>query len=125
MASVNKVFLIGNLGKDPESRITPAGVSMLKFSIATSKKWKENDDWKEKTDWHNITVFGKLVDNIKLSKGNMAYIEGEISNNEYVDNSGDKHYTYNIVASVVKNLSPKPIENKESDNNEQDDGGLK
>ena len=104
---INKWFGIGNLGKDAEFKQLPSGSGVLNFSIATVEKWKENDEWKEKTEWHKIVVFGKPAETLKLSKGNLVYVEGKIQNNEYMDNNNVKHYSYKIVASLVRNLTPK------------------
>lgn len=104
---INKWQGIGNLGKDAEFATLPNGNGVLNFSMATVEKWKENDEWKEKTEWHKVAVFGKLAETLKLSKGNLVYVEGKIQNNEYTDNNGVKHYSYKIAAQVVKNLTPK------------------
>ena len=117
MPSLNKVQLIGNVGKEPETKYTPSGVKIIKFSIATNKNYKENEEWKTKTDWHNITAFGKLCELINAKKGDVVYIEGELSNNEYTDQNGVKHYSYNVIANVYKNLSPK----EKQEDNKQDD----
>ena len=78
MASVNKVMLIGNLGKDPEVRYTPSGAAVCNFSIATTDRWKNKDNGQleEKTEWHNIVVWDKQAENCKeyLAKGRMVYI---------------------------------------------------
>ena len=122
MASLNKWQGIGNVGKDPETKYAPNGTMIMNFSLATSKKWKEGEEWKEKTQWHNIAVFGKLCENIKLVKGDVAYIEGEIQNNEYTDGQGNKHYSYNITAQVVKFIAHKAV--KQEDQAPQEDGAL-
>jgi single-strand DNA-binding protein len=111
---INKWTGIGNLGKDAEFATLPSGSGVLNFSMATVEKWKENDEWKEKTEWHKIAVFGRLAETLKLSKGNLVYAEGKIQNNEYTDNNNVKHYSYKIVASVVRNLTPKERDKAES-----------
>ena len=102
MSSVNKVILLGNLGKDPEIRSMQSGKKMASFSIATSKKWKDRNtqEQKESTSWHNIVVFNEgLVDVIEkyVKKGSKIYIEGELSNRKYQDKDGNDRYTTEVV----------------------------
>src|SRR3989338_8404978 len=107
MAGVNKVILIGNLGKDPEIRYTPQGAAVCNFSIATSRAWKDKDgNKKEETDWHNIVAFGKLAEicGEYLSKGRQIYIEGRIQTRAWDDKDGNKRYTTEIVANTVQFL---------------------
>lgn len=108
MASVNKVILIGNLGKDPELRQTGSGSYVCNFSIATSEKWKNNEtgNWDERTEWHNIVVWGKQAENCNqyLSKGRPVYIEGRLQTRNWEDKEGKKRYTTEVVALTVKFL---------------------
>ena len=102
MSSVNKVILLGNLGKDPEIRSMQSGKKMASFSIATSKKWKDRNtqEQKESTSWHNIVVFNEgLVDVIEkyVKKGSKIYIEGELSTRKYQDKDGNDRYTTEVV----------------------------
>lgn len=108
MASLNKVLLIGNLGKDPELRKTGSGTAVCNFSIATTERWKNNEtnNWDEKTEWHNVVVWGKQGENCHqyLSKGRPVYIEGRLQTRSWDDKEGKKRYTTEVVATSVKFL---------------------
>ncbi len=97
--SVNKVILIGNLGKDAETKFTPSGVSLSKFSLATSRRTKDQQsgEWKDVTDWHNIVAW--KTENVAnyLLKGKQIYLEGRIENRSYEDKEGQKKYITEIV----------------------------
>ncbi len=98
--SVNKAILIGNLGKDPELKYTPAGKAVTTFSLATSEKWTSQDGTKnESTTWHNIVAWGRQAEVIKeyLAKGRQVYIEGRIQNRSYDDKDGNKRYISEVV----------------------------
>ncbi|MCH2541963.1 MAG: single-stranded DNA-binding protein [Alphaproteobacteria bacterium] len=100
--SVNKVILLGNLGRDPEIRSMQSGKKMASFSIATSKRWKDRNtqEQKENTSWHNIVVFNEgLVDVIEkyIKKGSKIYVEGELSTRKYQDKDGNDKYTTEVV----------------------------
>ncbi len=102
MSSVNKVILLGNLGRDPEIRSMQSGKKMASFSIATSKRWKDRNtqEQKENTSWHNIVVFNEgLVDVIEkyIKKGTKIYIEGELNTRKYQDKDGNDRYTTEVV----------------------------
>lgn len=110
MASLNKVTLIGNLGKDPEVRYTTAGQAVASFSIATSETYKDKAGEKvERTEWHNITFWGKLAEiaGEYLSKGKTVYIEGRLQTQKWQDKSGNDRYTTGIVGDKMLMLSPK------------------
>ena len=101
-ASVNKVILLGNLGRDPDIRSMQSGKKMASFSIATSKRWKDRNtqEQKENTSWHNIVVFNEgLVDVIEkyVKKGSRIYVEGELSTRKYQDKDGNDRYTTEVV----------------------------
>ncbi len=100
--SLNKVMLIGNLGKDPELRYTTSGVAVATFSIATSESWKDQDgNTQERTEWHNIVAWRKLAEICGewLRKGKKVYIEGRLQTRSYDDkNTGAKKYVTEIVA---------------------------
>jgi single-strand DNA-binding protein len=99
MASVNKVILIGNLGRDPEIRYTQGGEPIANFSLATSERWTDRSGQKqEKTMWHRVEVFGKTAQIVKdyLSKGRPVYIEGSINYDEWTDKDGNKRNTTRI-----------------------------
>lgn len=98
--SLNKVQLIGNLGKDPELKYTPSGVAVATFSIATSESWKDQEgNQQEKTEWHNIVAWRKLAEIVGeyLKKGKKVYIEGKLQTRSY-DKDGVKRYITEIVA---------------------------
>lgn len=101
MASVNKVILIGNLGKDPEVRHLEGGVAVARFPIATSETFKDkNGERQERTEWHNIVVWRGLAEVAEkyLKKGQSVFIEGKIRTNSYQDKEGNQRYNTEIVA---------------------------
>jgi single-strand DNA-binding protein len=107
---VNKVILVGRLGKDPEMRYTAGGVPVTHFSLATDESWKDqNGERQKRTEWHNIVVWNKLAEtcNQYLSKGKMVYIEGRIQTREWDDKDGNKRRTTEIVASDMRMLERK------------------
>jgi len=108
MASgLNKVLLIGRLGKDPEVRYTTTGGSVATFSIATNENWTDKNGQKqERTEWHRIVAWGKLgeICGQYLSKGREAFVEGRLQTREWTDKDGNKRYTTEIVASNVQFL---------------------
>lgn len=108
MASLNKVMLIGNLGKDPEVRYTASGQAVGNFPIATTEKWKNKDSgqFEEKTEWHNIVVWGKVAELCReyLSKGRSVYVEGRLQTRSWEDQNGQKRYTTEVVAQTVQFL---------------------
>ena len=104
MASVNKVFLIGNLGADPEVRYTSSGSAVANFRIATSEVWNDrNGERQERTEWHRIVVWGKQAEHCGeyLNKGRSVHVEGRIQTREWDDRDGNKRYTTEIVANSV------------------------
>jgi single-strand DNA-binding protein len=109
MASLNKVMLIGNLGKDPEVRYTASGQAVASFNLATSEKFKnKSGDWEERTEWHRITLWARLAEiaGEYLSKGKTVYIEGRLQTREY-EKDGIKRYSTEIVGEKMQMLSPK------------------
>jgi single-strand DNA-binding protein len=107
MAGVNKVILIGNLGKDPELRYTPSGQAVATFSLATTERRNDkNGQRKETTEWHNIVVFGKTAEivNQYLKKGRSCYLEGKITTRSWDDRDGNKKYKTEIIANTVQFL---------------------
>jgi single-strand DNA-binding protein len=103
--SLNKVMLIGNLGKDPEVRYTPSGVATATFSVATNESWKDNEgNLQERTEWHNIVVWRKLAEiaGEYLKKGKKIYLEGRIQTRSWDDKTtGQKRYMTEIVADNI------------------------
>jgi single-strand DNA-binding protein len=107
---VNKVILIGNLGKDPEVRYSQAGAAIASFNVATTETWKKQDGTKEElTEWHRIVAFGRLgeICGEYLSKGSRVYIEGRLQTRKWDDKDGNTRYTTEIVAREMKMLSPR------------------
>ena len=105
--SLNKVLLIGNLGRDPEVRFTPGGKAVARFSIATSETWSDQEGQKqERTEWHNIVVWGKQAESCGqyLSKGRQVFIEGQIRSRQYDDKEGVKKYITEVNAQRVQFL---------------------
>ena len=101
MASVNKVILIGNLGRDPETRFMPDGGAVTNTSIATSETWKDkNGEKQEKTEWHRVAFFGKLAEiaGEYLKKGSQVYVEGRLQTRKWQDKDGQDKYSTEIVA---------------------------
>ena len=107
MASVNKVILVGNLGRDPEVRYLPSGDAVANITIATSSKYKGKDgNMVEETEWHRVTFFGKLAEiaGQYLKKGRPVYIEGRIKTRKYTDKDGIEKYATDIVANEMQML---------------------
>ena len=104
---VNRVILIGNLGKDPEVRFTPSGQPVANFTIATNESWTDKQGQKqERTEWHRIVVWGKMAElcGQYLSKGRQCFIEGKLQTREWTDKEGKKNYTTEVVAQNVQFL---------------------
>ena len=107
MASLNKVQLIGNLGRDPEVRYMPNGEAVANFSIATSESWKDkNGERVTKTEWHNIALYRKMAEiaGQYLKKGSQVYIEGKIQSRKYTGKDGIERTAYEIIGSEMKML---------------------
>jgi single-strand DNA-binding protein len=105
--SLNKVMLIGNLGKDPELRFTPSGRAVARFSLATSEQWTDQQGQKQdRTEWHNVVVWGKQAETCGqyLSKGRQVFIEGSIRSRQYDDKEGQKRYITEVIAQRVQFL---------------------
>ena len=98
--SVNKVILLGRLGKDAETKFTPSGVARSTFSIATSRRWKDQSsgEWKEETDWHNFILWRAENVSNYLLKGKQVYVEGRLQTRSWDDKDGQKHYMTEVVA---------------------------
>lgn len=99
MSSVNKVIIIGNLGRDPEVRYAPSGDAITSLSVATTEKWKDKQgDMQEQTEWHRISFFGKLAEvcGQYLSKGSQVYVEGKLQTRKYTDKDGVEKYSTEI-----------------------------
>ncbi len=122
MAGINKVILVGNLGRDPEIRYLPDGTAVANFSIATSDEWKDKNtgEKKSKTEWHRIVAFRRLgeICGEYLSKGRQVYIEGKLQTRSWEDKDGITRYTTEIVADQMQMLG-----NREATNSPRNAGG--
>jgi len=107
MASINKVILIGNLGRDPETRFLPSGSAVANISVATTDTWKDktSGEKKEATEWHRVVFFGRLAEIVGeyLKKGSQVYVEGRLQTRKY-EKDGQDHYSTEIIADTMKML---------------------
>ncbi len=108
MASVNKVIIIGNLGKDPEVRYLPSGSAICNITVATSRQWKDKNsgERQEETEWHRITFFDRMAEiaGEYLKKGRPVYVEGRLKTRKYTDKDGVEKYATDIVATEMQLL---------------------
>jgi single-strand DNA-binding protein len=107
MASVNKVILVGNLGRDPETRYMPDGGAITNISIATTSSWKDkNGEKQEQTEWHRVAFFGKLAEiaGEYLKKGSQVYVEGKLRTRKWQDKDGQDKYTTEVIADAMQML---------------------
>lgn len=111
MSGVNKVIILGVLGRDPEIRYSPDGKASAMFSVATSESWKDKNtgEKQEKTEWHNIVAFGKIAEIIGeyCAKGSKVYVEGKLNTRKWKDKEGTQRYTTQIVVGDIQFLSRK------------------
>ena len=110
MASVNKVTIIGNLGRDPENRYLPSGEQVTSISVATTENWKDKSGEKqEQTEWHRCVFFGKLAEiaGQYLKKGSQVYVEGKLRTQKYTDKDGIERYQTQIIANTMQMLGSK------------------
>jgi len=124
MASVNKVILVGNLGKDPEVRYMPSGDPIANITIATSSRYKNKaGEMVEETEWHRVTFFGRLAEIASqyLKKGRRVYVEGRIKTNKYTDKNGVERYSTDIIANEMQLLGDR--EGRGEAPARDDDGG--
>jgi len=135
MAGINKVILIGNLGKDPELRHMPNGTTVASITLATSESWKDKQtgESKETTEWHRVSFFNRLAEIVGeyLTKGSKVYVEGKIQTRKWTDQEGTERYSTDIIANTMQMLDSKnsnnaqdkkvykhvPAGNKAQDNN--------
>jgi len=107
---INKVIIVGNLGRDPETRFMPSGAAVTNVSVATSKSWRdrESGEQKERTEWHRVVFFNRLAEiaGEYLKRGSKIYLEGELRTREW-EREGQKHYTTEIVANEMQMLDSK------------------
>lgn len=101
--SVNKVILIGHLGKDAETKFTPGGAAVTRFSVATNRRWKDKQsgEWKDETDWSNVVLWQSEALANYLTKGKQVYVEGRLQTRSYEDKDGKKVYATEVVAEEV------------------------
>jgi single-strand DNA-binding protein len=108
MASVNKVILVGNLGRDPETRYSPDGAAITNVSVATTSQWKDKNtgEKREETEWHRVAFFGRLAEiaGEYLKKGSQVYVEGKLRTRKWQDKDGQDRYTTEIVADAMQML---------------------
>ena len=113
MASVNKVIIVGNVGRDPETRYMPSGDAVTNISVATSDRYKDKQtgEMKETTEWHRVAFFGKLAEiaGQSLKKGSQVYVEGRLRTRKWTDASGQEKYSTEIVAETMQMLGGKPV----------------
>ena len=107
---VNRVILVGHLGRDPEMRYTSSGTPVTNFSLATNERWNnQNGERQERTEWHKIVTWNKLaeISNQYLTKGQLVFIEGRIQTREWDDRDGNKRRTTEVIASDMRMMSPR------------------
>ena len=122
---INKVILVGNLGRDPETRYLPSGGAVTNVSLATSRSWKDRDsgEQKEKTEWHRVVFFNRLgeIAGEYLKRGSKVYVEGELRTREW-EKEGQKHFTTEIVANEMQMLDSKGGNSDYEANNNNSNG---
>jgi single-strand DNA-binding protein len=113
MASVNKVIIVGNVGRDPETRYMPSGDAVTNISVATSDRYKDKQtgEMKETTEWHRVAFFGKLAEiaGQYLKKGSQVYVEGRLRTRKWTDASGQEKYSTEIVSETMQMLGGKTV----------------
>jgi len=123
--TLNRVELIGRLGKDPEIRYTPSGTAVCNFSMATDEGYKDNNgEWIDRTEWHKIVLWGRLAEIASeyLEKGSQIFIEGKLQTRKWETQSGDKKYSTEIVGTKLIMLGSSPANaSPNEDNNVPDD----
>ena len=107
---VNKVILMGHVGKDPEIRRMDNNLTVARFSLATNEKWNKDGNWVDHTEWHNIVVWRDLAERTEkfIRKGSLIYVEGKIRSRSYDDKDGVKRYTNEIIADTMRLVGSKP-----------------
>lgn len=117
MASVNKVIIVGNLGRDPETRYMPNGDAITNIAVATTESWKDKNtgEKKELTEWHRITFYRKLAEiaGQYLKKGSQVYIEGRLQTRKWTDKDGVERYTTEIIADTMQMLGEKQAQGQQ------------
>lgn len=110
MAGVNKIIVVGNLGRDPEVRYSQSGTAICTFSVAVTERRKVGDEWKEHTEWFRVKTFGKVAENAGqyLQKGKQVYVDGRLEQAKYKDKDGNDRLSVEIVANSVQYLGSAP-----------------
>lgn len=114
MAGINKVILIGNVGRDPEIRTLESGTKVATFSLATSESYKDNNnEWKEQTEWHNIVLWRNLAERAEssLKKGMQVYLEGKLRTRQWTDQNQQTRYTTEVVGDKIQILTRRDDKN--------------
>ncbi len=106
MAGVNRVIIVGNLGRDPEVRFSQGGMAICKLSVAVTERVKDGDAWKDHTEWMRVTLFGKTAENAGqyLQKGRQVYVEGRLKTDKYKDKEGVERTAVEVVANTIQFL---------------------
>ena len=122
---INKVILVGNLGRDPEVRYTAQGAAVANLRIATAEQWKDRQtgERQERTEWHSVVCFGRLgeIAGQYLKKGRQVYIEGRLQTRKWQDRDGNDRYTTEVIVKSIEHLAwPKP-QNEDIDSDDLDD----
>jgi single-strand DNA-binding protein len=123
--SINKVILVGNVGKDPEVKYTPNGVALAKFSMATNERFKDKSgEWQDRTEWHNVLAWQRLAEIVGeyVQQGAKLYIEGKLQTSSWEDrNNGEKKYRTEIVARDIVLLGSREMASKEVRNSAEEE----
>ena len=109
--SLNKVMIIGNLGRDPEMRYTPSGQAVTQFTVAVNRNYKDpQGEWKEETEWFRVVAWAALAERTAeyLRKGRKVYVEGRLQTRQWEGQDGQKRYTTELIANTVTTLDPRP-----------------
>jgi len=103
---INKVTLIGNLGKDPEMKTLPSGAVYTRFTMATNESYQVNGEWQTKTEWHNVIIWRQAAERAaqQLKKGSLVYVEGKITSRSWEDENGNTRYMTEIAANLFRSL---------------------
>jgi single-strand DNA-binding protein len=124
---INKVILLGNLGKDPEVRHLEGGGMVVRFPMATNENRRDkNGEWQQHTEWHDVTVWGMLAERAaqQLQKGSLVYIEGKITHRKWQDREGRDRYSTDVVANLFRNLDKREGQRSASDQESGDGDDL-
>jgi single-strand DNA-binding protein len=114
MKSLNKMQLLGHVGKDPEVKFTPGGKAIAKFSVATNDRYKDGEEWKDRTDWHNVVAWERLAEIVRdyVTKGSQIYVEGRSQTRSYEKDGETKYFTEVIAKDLIlcggKGGEPRP-----------------